>query len=109
MKLTVTKGFSSAAAQSGSLGALRCGDRVRVRSWDEFLATLDAQGTLCGLPFMPEMVAYCGRTLTVGRRVEQVYIDHLHHVVQPSDAVVLDAVRCYGAAHQGCRMGCQLI
>jgi hypothetical protein len=97
------------AAQSGSPGMLRCGDRVRIRPLDEILATLDAQGTLAGLPFMPEMVAFCGRTLTVGRRVEHVYIDHLHHVVRLADAVVLDAVRCSGAAHQGCQMGCQLI
>ena len=42
---------------------LRPGEVVRVRSASEIFATLDDRGTLDGLPFMPEMLKYCGRTL----------------------------------------------
>ena len=39
------------------------GDLVRVRSAAEIFRTLDAEGSFDNLPFMPEMVQYCGRTL----------------------------------------------
>ncbi len=44
---------------------LKPGELVRVRSAQEIFATLDERGTLDGLPFMPEMLKYCGRTLPV--------------------------------------------
>ncbi|UUZ60418.1 hypothetical protein [Nocardioides sp. B-3] len=48
----------------GALG-LKVGDPVEVRSAEEIRATLDQHGELDGLPFMPEMLALCGRRLTV--------------------------------------------
>ena len=36
------------------------GDLVRVRSAAEIFRTLDAEGSFDNLPFMPEMVQYCG-------------------------------------------------
>src|SRR5262249_35222364 len=44
---------------------LRAGDLVEVRSEPEILATLDAEGRLDGLPFMPEMLQYCGQRFRV--------------------------------------------
>ena len=44
---------------------LRPGEWVEVRSAPEILATLDEQGALDGLVFMPEMLKYCGRVLPV--------------------------------------------
>ena len=41
------------------------GDVVEVLSAEEILATLDEAGELDGLPFMPEMPAWCGRRMTV--------------------------------------------
>lgn len=38
---------------------------MRVRTADEIAATLDRDGTLAGLPFMPEMQALCGRSFVV--------------------------------------------
>src|SRR5262249_30645586 len=35
------------------------GDLVEIRSLDEILKTLNDNGTLDGVPFMPEMAAYC--------------------------------------------------
>ena len=44
---------------------LRVGDLVEVRSVEEILATLDTKGELDNLPFMPEMVRFCGQRMTV--------------------------------------------
>ena len=54
---------------------LRAGDRVIVRSPEEILSTLDADGTLDGLPFMPEMLERCGKPFRVERRVEKTCVD----------------------------------
>jgi len=51
---------------------LRSGDLVEVRSAAEILDTLDADGALDAMPFMPEMVPYCGRQFTVSRRADKV-------------------------------------
>ena len=39
---------------------LRPGEWVEVLSQAEILATLNDDGTLDGLPFMPEMLTHCG-------------------------------------------------
>ena len=44
---------------------LRAGDWVEVRSSEEILATLDERGRLEALPFMPEMLQYCGKRFRV--------------------------------------------
>src|SRR4051812_26624275 len=44
---------------------LRVGELVEVRSESEILATLDENGELDSLPFMPEMLQFCGRQMTV--------------------------------------------
>jgi hypothetical protein len=89
-----------------SWAELRVGDWVEVRTKAEILATLDSNGQLDGMPFMPEMLAFCGRRFQVykaahktcdtvfpvrGRRVER--------------AVHLDT-RCDGSAHGGCQASC---
>ena len=48
---------------------LHPGDLVEVLSADQILRTLDAEGTLDHLPFMPEMVEFCGKRFTVSKRV----------------------------------------
>jgi hypothetical protein len=44
---------------------------VEVPSAGEILRTLDERGALEALPFIPEMVAYCGRRFIVERRTEK--------------------------------------
>src|SRR5262245_23505536 len=44
------------------------GDMVEVRPLHEILATLDANGTLEKLPFMPEMTAFAGQQFRVTSR-----------------------------------------
>ena len=87
----------------------RCGDVVRVRTLDEIRTTLDPRGTCDGLPFMPEMIRYCGQTFRVGRRVEHVFIDHLRQVARLENTVILAGLRCDGGSHDGCQMGCRLL
>ena len=91
--------------ESGSLH-LKVGDWVEILSKAEIMSTLDELGQLDGMPFMPEMFAFCGRRFRVyksahktcdtvfpirGRRVHR--------------AVHLET-RCDGAEHGGCQAGC---
>ena len=88
---------------------LRTGDMVEVRSKEEILAILGPDGRLDRMPFMPEMLQYCGRrfrvsgvahktcdtaTLLMGRRMH--------------DAVFLEDLRCEGSSHGGCQARCLL-
>ena len=49
----------SAMSNQQVLG-LKAGEWVQVRSKEEILATLDANGRLDEMPFMPEMLKFCG-------------------------------------------------
>lgn len=90
---------------------LRAGDEVEVRSREEILATLDEKGALEGLPFMPEMLASCGRRFRVGKRAHK-GCDTIHKTGnrRMHAAVHLEgaASRCDGAAHGGCEASCLL-
>jgi hypothetical protein len=88
---------------------LRRGDRVEVRTPSEILATLDADASLGGLSFMPEMAALCGKRFTVERRAERV-CDTVNHTGSRRlrDAVLLDDLRCDGSGHDGCQAECRL-
>jgi hypothetical protein len=84
---------------------LRPGELVRVRSASEIFATLDHRGTLDGLPFMPEMLKSCGRTLPVTQRADKTcagdgVVRRMHNTVH------LENVRCDGSAHDGCQAAC---
>jgi hypothetical protein len=92
-------------------GSLRAGDLVRVRSREEILATLDADGRLDGQPFMPEMLEFAGRELPVDKIAHKTCdtinrpstgLRQLDHTVHLTDA------RCDGSAHGGCQAGCLL-
>ena len=95
--------------RSGRSLHLRPGEQVEVRELDEILATLDADGTLDGLPFMPEMAAYCGQRATVFRRVDKLN-DWVRHtgLKRIRNTVQLNDGRCTGAAHGGCQANCRL-
>src|SRR5262245_65305208 len=88
---------------------LRVGDWVEVKSAAEILATLDAEGSLEALPFMPEMLEYCGRRFRVFRSAHK-SCDTIKtwRNRRMKDAVHLEGLRCTGAAHDGCLAGCLL-
>jgi len=87
---------------------LRHGDVVVVKGAAEILATLDEEGALEGLPFMPEMVQSCGRRFVVDKRADKI-CDTIHYTGSrrlPS-AVLLDDLRCDGSRHDGCQAECR--
>jgi hypothetical protein len=88
---------------------LRIGEVVEVRSPEEILATLDENGELDGLPFMPEMLAWCGRRVRVHKLALKLCdtIDWTG-MYRMRDAVHLEGSRCDGQAHGGCQAGCSI-
>src|SRR3954449_2660500 len=88
---------------------LRVGELVRVRSAEEILATLDERGALDSLPFMPEMLPFCGKEFRVDRRATKACdtIDW-SALRRMENAVHLEQLRCDGSAHGGCQAGCLL-
>jgi hypothetical protein len=86
---------------------LRPGDVVEVRSEAEILATLDANGRLDNLPFMPEMLAHCGRQYRVEKRADKT-CDTINYEGNRRmyDTVHLAGMRCDGSAHGDCQAAC---
>jgi hypothetical protein len=88
----------------------RTGDLVEVRSKEQILATLDEQGSLDGLPFMPEMFQFCGKRFRV-RAVAHKTCETARQTWKGRRlraAVHLDDLRCDGSAHGGCEAACTL-
>ncbi|MCW2941161.1 MAG: hypothetical protein JWN00_4146 [Actinomycetia bacterium] len=96
------------AERSGVLG-LRVGELVEVRSEEEILATLDENGELDSLPFMPEMLKFCGQRLTV-HKVAHKLCDTISStgMRKMEHAVHLTGARCDGSAHGGCQTACSM-
>ncbi|WP_171074921.1 hypothetical protein [Nonomuraea basaltis] len=88
---------------------LKVGDVVEVLSAEEILATLDEKAELDNLPFMPEMLRFCGRRFTV-HKVANKLCDTMTRtgMRRMDDAVHLTAARCDGSAHGGCQTACTL-
>ena len=88
---------------------LRAGELVEVRGPDEILSTLDERGTLESVPFMPEMLRFCGQRFRVYRRADKA-CDTIDwgSLRRMDNAVHLDMLRCDGSAHGGCQAGCLL-
>src|SRR5690606_31216750 len=88
---------------------LKAGDWVVVRDAAEILSTLDEDGCLDRLPFMPEMLAHCGKRYRV-RAVAHKTCDTIEATGgrRMHDTVHLDDLRCDGSAHGGCEAGCTL-
>jgi len=87
---------------------LRAGDFVVVRSKEEIFATLDPNGAVDSLPFMPEMLQYCGRRFKVHKKADKTCdtITGKHESRRMLDTVHLEDVRCGGEAHGGCDALC---
>jgi hypothetical protein len=98
------------ASNSVEPGTLRAGDRVRLRPLPDILSTLDETGSFESVPFMPEMMAYAGRTLTVYRRLEKIcdYLGEESRSRRMTGAVLLQETRCDGSGHGGCQAECRI-
>jgi hypothetical protein len=98
---------AQATAETPSSLGLRPGEVVRVRGALEIGPTLDPSGALDGMPFMPEMLQYCGGTFRVSRRADKTCAGdgasrRMHDTVHLAD------LRCDGASHGGCQAACLL-
>ncbi len=94
---------------SWQLSRYRTKEMVEVRSKEEILATLGPDGTLDGMPFMPEMLKYCGQRFEVGA-VAHKTCETARRTWQGRKverAVHLADLRCDGAAHGGCQASCR--
>jgi len=84
----------------------RAGDWVEVRSKEEILKTLDKNGRMEGLPFMPQMFQYCGQRFKVFKRAHKT-CDWVYTIAgrRVSNGVHLE-FRCDGEAYEGCQSAC---
>jgi hypothetical protein len=91
------------------MNKLRAGDWVEVRSKGEILGTLDKQGRLDGLPFMPQMFRYCGKRFRVFKRAHKTCDTVSCNPHTPGrklpDGIHLN-LRCDGQAYGGCEAAC---
>jgi hypothetical protein len=94
-----------AATQNGEAGRLIRGQLVEVKSAQEIAATLDDDGKLAGIPFMPEMAVHCGQRFRVFRRADFTCVEG-QGLRSLDDTVFLEDVRCDGSAHDGCQRRC---
>jgi hypothetical protein len=85
---------------------VRAGDWVEVRSKEEILSSLDKDGRLDGLPFMPQMFKYCGRRFKVYKRAHKT-CDTVTNTGGRwlRSGIHLD-LRCDGEAYGGCQAAC---
>jgi hypothetical protein len=83
------------------------GDWVEVLSKDDILGTLDKNGRLDGLPFMPQMFTYCGQRFRIYKRAYKT-CDTVsgHYVGRRLQDVYHLNLRCDGQAYGGCQAGC---
>jgi len=88
----------------------KVGDWVEVRSKEEILNTLDANGQLDGMSFMPEMFRYCGAKFRVFKRAHKTcdYVTPYPYRTRRLERTVHLDTRCDGEAHGGCQAGCLL-
>jgi hypothetical protein len=86
-------------------GRLLPGDLVEVRSEAEILATLNGKGTFDNLPFMPEMLKFCGKTFRVSAQAFKTCVDD-QEMRQFENTVFLEEARCDGSSHRGCGRAC---
>ena len=87
---------------------LRVGQWVQVRSKNEILRTLDGNGQLEGMPFMPEMFAFVGQkfqVFKVAHKTCDYSTPHPFHTRRLRRTVHLQT-RCDGEAHDGCQASC---
>jgi hypothetical protein len=88
--------------------SIQAGDLVQVRSKEEILRSLDSNGRLEGMPFMPQMFDYCGQVFRVYKRAHKTCdtVDLTGGRRLPQ-GIHLD-LRCDGKAYDGCQAACLL-
>jgi len=89
---------------------LKTGDWVEVRPFDEIRATLDDDGRLEGLPFMPEMLPCCGERFKVTAVMDKICGGGPGmRAVAGAPLLLLGELRCDGSSHGDCSRLCTLL
>jgi hypothetical protein len=83
-------------------GEIQPGDLVEVRSKTEILATLNEANKNGGLLFDSEMIPFCGSTVRVDRKIEQIIDEPTGKMIKLRDCIVLEDVVCPGIYHKFC-------
>ncbi|GMU95631.1 hypothetical protein [Ignavibacterium sp.] len=84
---------------------------VKVRPLNQILHTLDTEGCLDGLPFMPEMIEYCEKIFRIASKVEKTCVDNPTMYMaefRNNDVYFLEDLRCSGLFHDGCQRACRI-
>ncbi len=92
-----------------SSATLRAGEWVEVKTAEEIRQTLDTNAQLDRMPFMPEMLRFCGKRFRVEKRAHKT-CDTVDYIGgrRLLNTVHLEGLRCDGAAHAGCNALCLL-
>ena len=101
--LEVTGPASAPLAAQDSVGKvpLAKGDRVRVRSREEILATLNPFKELKGCAFLPQMFDYCGTEQRVLRTMQRFMDERDYKMKKVRGVILLENVICNGTAAFG--------
>jgi hypothetical protein len=75
---------------------LQIGDLVQVRSWEEIKKTLDKNGKMRGLYFMPSMKKYYGKQYKVIKIIQNIKLDNGMRRRMRAPTVFLEGVCCNG-------------
>jgi hypothetical protein len=85
---------------------LEAGELVRIRHYEEILATLNTKGENRGLSFDAEMVPYCGRTFRILKRVNRIVNEKTGKMIElKTPSIILEGVVCE-ARYSECRLFC---
>lgn len=85
---------------------LQPGELVMVRSEEEVLSTLDANGKNHGLLWMRGMNRYCGKRYRVFRRVKTILLESNGQVRKMKNTVLLEGSTCDGSEFFDCDRSC---
>lgn len=99
--------LASQSAFKGELLNLKTGEMVRVRSKEEILDTLDAEGKLKGCSFLNVMLPYCGTTQKVFKPVVRFVDERNYKIKNARGIVLLEGIMCAGTEFYGnCDRSC---
>jgi len=106
---SLTNSFTSPATPLRADQVSR-GDWLQVKTPAALGEMLDNDGATDGLPFMPEMLEFCGQRFQVSHFANKVCANvGTVEIRELQNVVVLKMNRCDGCFHGGCQMACELL
>ena len=92
---------------NGATLNLKPSELVEVLTEKEIFTTLDNQGKLMGLRFIPEQRKYCGKQFKVHKVLKKIILETTGELrTLKTPMVLLEDVFCDGSAHGGCDRSC---